>query len=522
NCPIQIMDPEVSLLLQCPPGGLPEEQVRAELSAAYDRRPLPGGDKAITAVWESRLQAQPWLFDAPKFRLHSATLVPTGSPGPQLHLASECGEKQGGKRGAGAEPDLLQALCPGDRPLHINLPGELVVHELFSSVLQEICDEVNLPLLTLSQPLLLGIACNETSAGRASAEFYVQCSLTSEQVRKHYMNGGPEAHESTGIIFVETQVCGGKVCLQWTRSWVGACRGLVMQSVRRLQETEMWAELCPSAKGAIFLYNKVQESSGEVPGRLWGGNCFVKRVSLQSGVTANCPPAFMLPLRLRRLWPHSPPTRFFAAAARQRSGPSNYYELLGVHPGASAEEVKRAFFSKSKELHPDRDPRNPALHSRFVELSEAYQVLSHEQSRRSYDHQLRSAASPKCPGTTAHPRSAHQAHRYSSPAPSLPPPSLLGSPIFTLSLLLPPSSSWAPPNAKYWAQFHEVRPQGPESRQQQHKHNRRVLGYCLLVMLAGMGLHYVAFRKLEQMHRSFMDEKDRIITAIYNDTRARA
>jgi len=41
-------------------------------------------------------------------------------------------------------------------------------------------------------------------------------------------------------------------------------------------------------------------------------------------------------------------------------------------------------------------------------------------------------------------------------------------------------------------------------------------------MLAGMGLHYVAFRKLEQMHRSFMDEKDRIITAIYNDTRARA
>lgn len=41
-------------------------------------------------------------------------------------------------------------------------------------------------------------------------------------------------------------------------------------------------------------------------------------------------------------------------------------------------------------------------------------------------------------------------------------------------------------------------------------------------MLAGMGLHYAAFRKLEQVHRGFMDEKDRIITAIYNDTRARA
>lgn len=31
-----------------------------------------------------------------------------------------------------------------------------------------------------------------------------------------------------------------------------------------------------------------------------------------------------------------------------------------------------------------------------------------------------------------------------------------------------------------------------------------------------------AHRKLEQVHRSFMDEKDRIITAIYNETRARA
>ncbi|XP_014700421.1 dnaJ homolog subfamily C member 4 isoform X3 [Equus asinus] len=202
----------------------------------------------------------------------------------------------------------------------------------------------------------------------------------------------------------------------------------------------------------------------------------------------------LLPLRLCRPWPRSPPARLLATAARQRSGPSNYYELLGVHPGASAEEVKRAFFSKSKELHPDRDPGNPSLHCRFVELSEAYQVLSREQSRRSYDHQLRSATPPKSPGATAHPRSAHQAH----------------------------SSSWAPPNAQYWAQFHGVRPQGPELRQQQRKHNQRVLGYCLLIMLAGMGLHYAAFRKLEQVHRSFMDEKDRIITAIYNDTRARA
>ncbi|XP_054426616.1 dnaJ homolog subfamily C member 4 isoform X2 [Pteronotus mesoamericanus] len=204
-------------------------------------------------------------------------------------------------------------------------------------------------------------------------------------------------------------------------------------------------------------------------------------------------PLCLCQLCLRWLRPRNPPTRLFAEAARQRSGPSNYYELLGVHPGASTEEVKRAFFSKSKELHPDRDPGNPTLHSRFVELSEAYRVLSREESRRNYDFQLRSAAPPKSPGTTARARSAHRAH-----------------------------SSWEPPNAQYWAQFPGVRPQGPESRQQQHRRNKQVLGYCLLIMLAGMGLHYVAFRKLEQIHRNFMDEKDRIITAIYNDTRARA
>ncbi|XP_075401650.1 dnaJ homolog subfamily C member 4 isoform X2 [Tenrec ecaudatus] len=202
-----------------------------------------------------------------------------------------------------------------------------------------------------------------------------------------------------------------------------------------------------------------------------------------------------LALRLCRLCPRCPHSRLLGAAAGQRSGPRNYYELLGVQPGASPEEIKRAFFTKSKELHPDRDPRNPALHSRFVELNEAYHVLSHKQNRRSYDHQLRSARPPESPGTAPHPRptTAHQAH-----------------------------SSWEPPNTEYWAQFHHVRTKWPEGSRQQQRHNQRVLGYCLLLMLAGMGLHYVAFRKLEQMHRNFMDEKDRIITAIYNDTRARA
>lgn len=44
------------------------------------------------------------------------------------------------------------------------------------------------------------------SGHQATLMFLSRCSLTSEEVRSYYMSGGPEAHESTGIIFVETQV----------------------------------------------------------------------------------------------------------------------------------------------------------------------------------------------------------------------------------------------------------------------------------------------------------------------------
>ena len=41
------------------------------------------------------------------------------------------------------------------------------------------------------------------------------------------------------------------------------------------------------------------------------------------------------------------------------------------------------------QLHPDSDPSNPALHSQFVELNEAYRVLSKDMSRKEYDFKIR-------------------------------------------------------------------------------------------------------------------------------------
>lgn len=54
------------------------------------------------------------------------------------------------------------------------LSPQAIITEIFDSTLREIVDEVNIPLDTLSDPLLIGIARNTTSAGRPSSEYLVR------------------------------------------------------------------------------------------------------------------------------------------------------------------------------------------------------------------------------------------------------------------------------------------------------------------------------------------------------------
>lgn len=171
----------------------------------------------------------------------------------------------------------------------------------------------------------------------------------------------------------------------------------------------------------------------------------------------------------------------------------SYYDLLGVKSDASVDEIKNAFFDKSKKLHPDSDPSNPELHSQFVKLNEAYRVLSKDLSRKEYDLKLQH---PYQGGGAFQSTSSHTVYR----------------------------SSATSDNVHYWEQFrHAQSPEATaEERKEKKRRNFKLVIYCVITMMLSIGAHMVFFRKLEEVHNNFMDEKDRVITEIYNEAKERA
>lgn len=62
------------------------------------------------------------------------------------------------------------------------------------------------------------------------------------------------------------------------------------------------------------------------------------------------------------------------------------YSVLGVQRNADADEIKAAWRSKAKSVHPDHNQEDPSASSRFAEIGRAYEVLKDPERRKRYDH----------------------------------------------------------------------------------------------------------------------------------------
>jgi len=73
----------------------------------------------------------------------------------------------------------------------------------------------------------------------------------------------------------------------------------------------------------------------------------------------------------------------------------DYYEVLGVKPDASKEEIVRAFRRLARKHHPDLNPGDPAAEERFKDINEAFQVLNDPDRRSKYDQLGHGAFAPE-------------------------------------------------------------------------------------------------------------------------------
>jgi molecular chaperone DnaJ len=63
----------------------------------------------------------------------------------------------------------------------------------------------------------------------------------------------------------------------------------------------------------------------------------------------------------------------------------NFYDVLGVSKTATTDEIKKAYRTLAMKYHPDRNPDNKEAEEKFKKAAEAYEVLSDEKKRATYD-----------------------------------------------------------------------------------------------------------------------------------------
>ncbi len=91
----------------------------------------------------------------------------------------------------------------------------------------------------------------------------------------------------------------------------------------------------------------------------------------------------------------------------------NYYQILGVPAEATPRQIRAAFRRRAREVHPDVSGRGSEA---FLQLFEAYSVLSQPERRRQYDRQLAAARAARA-ARTLHPSAPAEPLITARPAP---------------------------------------------------------------------------------------------------------
>jgi len=122
------------------------------------------------------------------------------------------------------------------------LNGQNCMKEIFDSMYNEVRDEVNVPITSLSDIKLMAVVRNKATGWRPVCVYKLKCNLSSNEILELYNKGGNETDESTKLVFIPTQK--------------------VLQMEQDVPET--WQKLCPSGKSTVsiftILHQKINES----------------------------------------------------------------------------------------------------------------------------------------------------------------------------------------------------------------------------------------------------------------------
>jgi curved DNA-binding protein len=63
----------------------------------------------------------------------------------------------------------------------------------------------------------------------------------------------------------------------------------------------------------------------------------------------------------------------------------NYYKILGIEKSATEGDIKKAYRKMARKYHPDLNPNDKEAETKFKQINEANEVLSHPENRKKYD-----------------------------------------------------------------------------------------------------------------------------------------